>query len=63
MNNRGRNFCFELYPEDSKHMEILDNVIDNYDYCFIPHNKDVWEEDVKEKKEIIHKKGELKNGN
>ena len=60
MNSRGRNFCFELYPEDGKHMEILDNVIDNYDYCFILHDKDIWEEDVKEKKEIIHKKGDLK---
>lgn len=53
---RARCFCMVLYPyEDEKHCNALEYISKNFDYAFIEHNFDKYEEDAEE-----HKKGELK---
>ena len=41
MKFRSRVFNLLLYPEDSSHMEALDIVRRNYDYCAILHDQDI----------------------
>lgn len=59
---KSRCFCFLLYPEDNSQMDILDYIGQNYEYAFILHNQDKWENDVidNETGEIIYKKGDFK---
>lgn len=52
---RSRTFALELYPEDETHVDKLEYIKNFYEYAYILHDKDVWEEDTEE-----HKIGELK---
>lgn len=52
---RSRTFACELYPEDDSHMITLDYIKNNFEYAYILHDKDIFEEDTEE-----HKKGEKK---
>lgn len=60
--NRSRNFSLVLYQnENEKDMETLTYIINNFEYAYCIHDKDIWENDVvNEQGEIVHKKGELK---
>lgn len=60
--DRSRSFAFELYPEDDKHCDILDYIISYFDYAYILHDKDKFDDDIidTETKEILHKAGDLK---
>lgn len=54
--NRSRNFTLVLYPnENEKDLSTLTYIVNNFEYAYIEHNQDVWEEDTEE-----HKKGEKK---
>lgn len=59
---RSRSFALELYPEDETHKDILEYIKNYWEYAYILHDKDLWEEDEidEETKEIKHKQGELK---
>lgn len=58
---RFRTFACELYPEDAEHLKILEYIKKYYEYAYILHNKDVWEEDrVDDDGITIHKVGDLK---
>lgn len=59
---KSRCFSLELYPEDNEHCNILDYIISYFNYAYILHDKDKWEQDVidKDTGEIIHKMGDLK---
>lgn len=61
LNERSKVFLLILYADDSSHMQVLDFVKANYDYAYIYHDKDTYEEDV-ETNGIVHKKGDLKKG-
>ena len=52
---RFRTFACELYPEDDSHMKILEYIITYFDYAYILHDKDCWEEESEE-----HHIGDLK---
>ncbi len=52
---RSRTFALELYPEDNQHIAILEYIKNNFEYAYILHDKDTYEEDTEE-----HKKGEKK---
>ncbi len=53
---RARNFAIVLYPNESeKDKETLEYIINNFEYAYIEHDKDIWEEDGEE-----HKRGEKK---
>lgn len=52
---KSRTFACVLYPEDEEQMKILEYIKINFEYAYILHNEDVWEEDTEE-----HKVGELK---
>ena len=55
-NDKSRAFALVLYPqEDSTHYSALLKITDLYEYAFIEHNKDKWEETKDE-----HKQGEQK---
>lgn len=60
--SRARNLSLELYPEDETHVKKLQFIMNHYTYAYILHDKDIWEEDIKDEmtKIIIHQKGELK---
>lgn len=54
---KGRNYGFVLYPEDDRHMEMLDYCKTHYRCVWILHDKDVEvteEGEVKDKKPHIH---------
>lgn len=58
---RSRNFALELYPEDNTHCDVLDYIISYFDYAYILHDKDVFDEDVIDGVgNLVHKKGDLK---
>lgn len=61
-NSRARSFALELYPEDESHCDVLDYIISYFDYAYILHDKDKFDDDVidSETKEVIHKAGEVK---
>lgn len=50
-----RTFACELYPEDSEHLKILEYIKKYYEYAYILHDEDVWEDDTEE-----HKAGDKK---
>lgn len=53
---KARCFSLVLYPyEDEKDMETLNYIKKYFEYAYIEHNYDVWEEDTEE-----HKRGEVK---
>lgn len=52
---RSRTFALELYPEDYMHVDKLEYIKNYFDYAYILHDKDKWEEETEE-----HKLGELK---
>lgn len=52
---KSRTFALELYPEDNTHVEKLEYIKKYFDYAYILHDKDKWEEDTEE-----HKAGEIK---
>lgn len=53
---KSRCFSMVLYPyEDEKHQNILDYITSNFEFAYIEHNFDKYEEDTEE-----HKKGEYK---
>lgn len=56
---RSRNFCTLLYPDDSTHKQALEIIKSNFDYAYILHDKDVYDEDI-ENDTGEHKKGDLK---
>lgn len=60
--SRARTIALELYPEDETHIDKLEFIKKHYTYAYILHDKDLWEEDIKDEmtKIIIHHKGELK---
>lgn len=64
MNNeiRSENWTIELYPDNEKHMKILEYIKLNFEYAYILHNCDVYVDNIIDKNtgEIKHKKGELK---
>lgn len=56
-----RTFACELYPEDKEHLKILDYIKKYFEYAYILHDKDKWEEDsVDDDGIIIHKAGDIK---
>lgn len=56
-----RTFACELYPEDSEHLKILEYIKKYYEYAYILHDKDIWEEEVVDDDGItIHKAGDTK---
>lgn len=56
-----RTFACELYPEDDTHMEILEYIKSYFEYAYILHDKDVWDEEKVDDDGItIHKVGDLK---
>lgn len=59
---RSRTFALELYPEDKTHVEKLEYIKKYFEYAYILHNKDIWENDEinEDTGEIKHKKGEKK---
>lgn len=58
---RFRTFACELYPEDTEHLKILEYIKKYYEYAYILHDKDVWDEDkVDDDGVTIHKVGDLK---
>lgn len=55
-NKKSRAFAIVLYPqEDASHYSALIKICDFYQYAFIEHTKDIYEEDGED-----HVKGELK---
>lgn len=54
-NSRSRSFAMILYEEDMSQMAILDYIVENYNFAFIRHDRDVWEEGTEE-----HRVGDLK---
>lgn len=53
---KSRNFSIVLYPnENEKDKKTLEYIIKYFEYAYIEHDKDIWEEDTEE-----HKKGEKK---
>lgn len=58
---RSRTFACELYPEDNDHMQILEYIKKNFEYAYILHDSDKWENDVLDEEENIkYKAGEIK---
>lgn len=59
---RSRSFALELYPEDETHVDKLEYIKNFWEYAYILHDKDLWEEDIIDETtgEIKHKMGELK---
>lgn len=59
---KSRSFALELYPEDETHCDVLDYIISFFEYAYILHDKDRFDEDIfdEESKELIHKAGDLK---
>ena len=59
---RSRSFCMILYEDDSSHMQLLDLIVERYNFAFIRHDKDIWSDDVIDENtgEIKYKKGESK---
>lgn len=56
-----RTFACELYPEDEEHMKILDYIKQYFEYAYILHDKDIWEEDkVDDDGVTLHKVGDKK---
>lgn len=56
-----RTFACELYPEDETHLKILDEIKAYYEYAYILHDKDIWEEEVVDDDGItIHNPGDKK---
>lgn len=56
-----RTFACELYPEDDEHMKILDYIKQHFEYAYILHDRDIWEEEkVDEDGVTIHNPGEKK---
>ena len=53
--SKSRTFALELYPEDNTHVEKLEYIKKYFDYAYILHDKDTWDEDSEE-----HKSGDLK---
>lgn len=54
-----RLFAIDLYPENEKHCEILENLAQNYNMVYILHDRDVYTEDC-EIDGVEHKAGEKK---
>lgn len=53
---KSRCFSMVLYPyEDDKHQNVLDYITSNFEFAYIEHNFDKYEEDTEE-----HKKGDFK---
>lgn len=49
--NRTRNFALVLYPnENEKDLKTLEYIKNNFEYAYIEHNEDVWEEENEEHK-------------
>lgn len=46
--SKSRTFALELYPEDISHMSILEYIMQHYEYAFILHDKDVYEDTTEE---------------
>lgn len=61
-NPRSRVFTLMLYPEEDKtHENALKIIKNNYKYCFILHDKDIYDENVyDDDNNLIHGEGELK---
>lgn len=59
---RSRSFALELYPEDETHVDKLEYIKNFWEYAYILHDKDLWEEDVIDETtgEVKHKIGEIK---
>lgn len=58
---RSRTFALELYPEDEEHMKILKYIKNQFEYAYILHDSDKWENDVLDEEENIkYKAGEIK---
>lgn len=59
---KSRCYSLILYPnENEKDLKTLQYIVDNFDYAYIEHDKDIWEKDVfNDKGELIHKVGEPK---
>ena len=58
---RFRTFACELYPEDDEHIKVLEYIITYFEYAYILHDKDVWEEEKVDNDGVtIHKVGDLK---
>lgn len=56
-----RTFACELYPEDSEHLKILEYIKKYYEYAYILHDKDKWDEEkVDDDGVTIHKVGDIK---
>jgi len=53
--SRSRTFALELYPEDDTHVEKLQYIMNYFEYAYILHDKDKWEDETEE-----HKVGDLK---
>lgn len=59
--SRYRTFACELYPEDDEHMKILEYIIKYYEYAYILHDKDIWDEEkVDDDGVTIHNVGDIK---
>lgn len=50
-----RTFCCELYPEDPEHLEVLEYIKKYFEYAYILHDKDVFDDETE-----THKVGDIK---
>lgn len=59
---KSRCYALELYPEDDEHCKILDYIMSYFEYAYILHDKDKWENDVIDEKTnvVIYKAGDNK---
>lgn len=59
--SRYRTFACELYPDDPEHLKVLEYIKNYFEYAYILHDKDLWDEEkVDDDGVTIHKVGDLK---
>ena len=59
--SRYRTFACELYPDDLEHLKVLEYIKKYFEYAYILHDKDIWDEEkVDDDGVTIHKVGDLK---